>query len=188
METGYEVVVEGSSMKKFLNKHKAFTLIELLVVVAIIGILAAVGVVAYNGYTASAKVSVAKANFKLVTNYIANEIIKCSTGETSIVNNSVNCNNLNVNTLYDGVFYVMNGYDHWGSLPKTNRIIINPYGKVSGAGSTDNGFWAGSANTRDEAIGFVRYSAMNNEVGLRICFKLPCSDINNQLYTKIKIE
>ena len=36
-------------------RTKAFTLIELLVFVAIIGILAAVGVVAYNGYTLSAK-------------------------------------------------------------------------------------------------------------------------------------
>ena len=37
------------------NNKKGFTLIELLVVVAIIGILAAVGVVAYSGYTTSAK-------------------------------------------------------------------------------------------------------------------------------------
>ena len=46
--------------------RKAFTLIELLVVVAIIGILAAVGVVAYNGYTGAAKVNATKANHKSV--------------------------------------------------------------------------------------------------------------------------
>ena len=51
---------------RFVMKRNGFTLIELLVVVAIIGILAAVGVVAYNGYTSAAKVSVAKTNQKRV--------------------------------------------------------------------------------------------------------------------------
>ena len=38
-----------------MDRVKAFTLIELLVVIAIISILAAVGMVAYNGYAESSK-------------------------------------------------------------------------------------------------------------------------------------
>jgi len=57
-------------------KQKGFTLIELLVVVAIIGILAAVGVVAYSGYTSSAKQNAAKSNHKLVVKFITTTMLK----------------------------------------------------------------------------------------------------------------
>ena len=67
------------------NNNKGFTLIELLVVVAIIGILAAVGTVAYTGYTASAKKSTTKANHAAAVKFIAAEDMKCNTGETTVM-------------------------------------------------------------------------------------------------------
>mgnify|MGYP001218504016 FL=1 len=63
-------------------KQKGFTLIELLVVVAIIGILAAAGVVAYNGYTSTAKKKVTEANHKLIAKYVQNQLAKCMMGES----------------------------------------------------------------------------------------------------------
>ena len=62
--------------KNFKNK-KGFTLIELLVVVAIIGILAAVGLVAYNGYTSGAKDTVLKNNHRTTLKLIKQDFVKC---------------------------------------------------------------------------------------------------------------
>ena len=60
-----------------MKNNKGFTLIELLVVVAIIGILAAVGTVAYNGYTASAQKNASKTLFSQSVKYLTAEISKC---------------------------------------------------------------------------------------------------------------
>ena len=89
-------------------KTKAFTLIELLVVVAIIGILAAVGVVAYNGYTTSAKITATKQQHQTIKNFIKASYGLCALGNNYIVmktcdNGSWSCKGLKVGSTPPGI-------------------------------------------------------------------------------------
>ena len=105
---------------------KAFTLIELLVVVAIIGILAAVGVVAYNGYTSSAKVSTSKSNHNLVVKKISLTIQQCNIdGSVNIKYKYKDTNSYNVNC-YPNKFtffsdYLINDMD----MKADGKILTN---------------------------------------------------------------
>ena len=108
-------------------KQRAFTLIELLVVVAIIGILAAGGVVAYNGYTGAAKIAVAKQNFKVVTSLIKSEYIKCETDSSAKWMNYFPCSAATKS-------WKANMFKNWRNLHDLAKKVWpnmeNPYGRV----------------------------------------------------------
>ena len=63
---------------------KGFTLIELLIVVAIIGILAGVGIPMYNGYMKTAKINAVKTQHNQIVSYLAAEFQKCNLGYSKI--------------------------------------------------------------------------------------------------------
>ena len=98
-------------------KKKGFTLIELLVVVAIIGILSSVGVVAYNGYTKSAKAKTSELNYTNINKALMLEFMKCELDSSASVFNNHKCSNSNspsINTI--------------SSFITNNLKMSNPYG------------------------------------------------------------
>ena len=56
---------------------KGFTLVELLVAVAILGVLATVGIVSFGGYLENAKRGASKTNYKIVKDFITKEVNGC---------------------------------------------------------------------------------------------------------------
>jgi len=158
-------------------KSKAFTLIELLVVVAIIGILAAVGVSTFSGFQEKAKVAAVKANQKTVLKWITTEAYKCQLGFDDIFNGKANCNEIN-STLTGG----------GNPSPYTVRKIEeglkgkfkNPYG-VSDAGfGKDEGVTAYRIKSGARSLGYVLLNVDHKapyyfRISVSVCYKLPCS-------------
>ena len=151
--------------------RKAFTLIELLVVVAIIGILAAVGVVAYNGYTASAKVNATKTNYKNISKWIQTEIVKCNAGlsDKIFTASSQNCPITAAQTFASG----MNS-----ACRSPNGVfydIKNPYN------TSERLCRLSISYTNDNDVGYVNWSEKSgSEIRLRACWKTPCSSTDNR--------
>jgi type IV pilus assembly protein PilA len=68
--------------------ESGFTLIELLIVVAILGLLAAIGIPQYQGYQAQARINATKALHTEMVKLIGAEMAKCTSGATNYLENA----------------------------------------------------------------------------------------------------
>ena len=118
----------------------------MLVVVAIIGILAAVGVVAYNGYTTSAKKNALISRQNIAVKFLMAEFEKCNLGQEVYFNND---------TSFDQCSRILNP----GSSTTRNltKVIINHFNNVNEWKNVFNNLNPGSTegNKRTCTLGSV---------------------------------
>ena len=161
-------------MKKL---QKGFSLVELLVVVAIIGVLAGVGIVGYQSYTESAKNRVAIANFNSVKRFVETELTLLNNNIQTVsgaLQQGANCTSTSKYTVHSAnMTNFLTGLSCYFATDGYGNAFKNPH---DAAGGNQIRYAAAAADqkkgvvnirmaTNNEAIGATTVTALTDASG-----------------------
>ena len=170
-------------------KKKAFTLIELLVVVAIIGILAAVGVTTFNGFQEKAKIATTKSNHNLVVKQVNLILTNCEIEGSVQLMSQLNSKKYFTHTCYGNVQAFFPEY--FKNHINNQLEWINKFTLTGWNGKNLYVLQEGSMYNYHAGFVFLRVPSNSNKkvwVNLGTCIKQPCTNVKNQLETQISFD